>query len=313
MKHTVKTRILCLVLAGVLLIGLTACQPAGDDRLSSGSKPTDGSIDTTPKQTEPSGTAGTKPTDSKPTQPEGSEPETTVPEQSEPESTTAPTQPAPTEPKPTQPAPTQPKPTNPKPTQPKPTQPKPTEPKPTEPAPTEAWEAPDEKEVAAAVIKYINIYRQQEGTPAAQDGCVRFTEYAQRRSQQLVTNYAHDLNDIRALGKEMQYGTFCYDLLRDEDGNLIRDPETGNAIQDPDPEHGWWQTPGTEAIGRGGYSKYDTAEDVGRSYASGFFQSKGHWRYVGGAKYTYIAVGVTIDSSCNECYVCICVAEEDPG
>ena len=66
----------------------------------------------------------------------------------------------------------------------------------------------DERAVAKAVIKWINYYRQQQGKPAAIEMPGKATQYAQGRSKQLVTNFAHDLNDERKLSTSMKYGQY---------------------------------------------------------------------------------------------------------
>ncbi|MEE1144149.1 MAG: hypothetical protein UHT63_02180, partial [Acutalibacteraceae bacterium] len=57
----------------------------------------------------------------------------------------------------------------------------------------------DERAVAKAVIKWINYYRQQQGKPAAIEMPGKATQFAQGRSKQLVTNFAHDDDDATDL------------------------------------------------------------------------------------------------------------------
>ena len=143
----------------------------------------------------------------------------------------------------------------------------------------------DERAVAKAVIKWINYYRQQQGKPAAIEMPGKATQYAQGRSKQLVTNFAHDWEDETALAESMKYGK------KTENG--IYDPVTdtitylGTYFYRPDL---------SSAIGAI-YNFWDeTVDNIGKEFATNCKNSPGHWSYVGdtdGDGYNYIAVGIT--------------------
>ena len=75
---------------------------------------------------------------------------------------------------------------------------------------------------------------------------------------------------------------------------------------------GYWSANAPEAIGyigRGG-STFDTTE-AGRDLARACANSANHWRYVGGSKYSYVGIGVTVADG--RVYVCIMVGTVDYG
>ena len=141
----------------------------------------------------------------------------------------------------------------------------------------------DERAVAKAAIKWINYYRQQQGKPAAIEMPGKATQYAQGRSKQLVTNFAHDWEDEKKVLNSMKYGRYVDSY--EWNGKIIE---------------GYYQTDLSSAICVGGVVSQNTADEVGKRIATIFKNSSGHWSYVGDTDndgYNYIAVGV----SCDEC------------
>ena len=146
----------------------------------------------------------------------------------------------------------------------------------------------DERAVAKAAIKWINYYRQQQGKPAAIEMPGKATQYAQGRSKQLVTNFAHDLEDEKALATSMKYGEKIENSIYDPVTDTITDlgtyfyrPELSSAI-----------------CGNAGAVDLSTADEVGKLVANTFKGSSGHWSYVGDTDndgYNYIAVGASCD------------------
>lgn len=149
------------------------------------------------------------------------------------------------------------------------------------PAPTEApTRAPsagkkDEKAVADKVVEYINKFRAEEGTPAATK-LPGLTVYAEYRSRQLISNFKHDTDDERAAATALKYGEYI-------------DPTLYGGHGEP-----YYRANAGEAIAKAGYA--GSIEYVAESIAKLARNSAGHWRYVGGEDYKYIAVGVTYES-----------------
>ena len=138
--------------------------------------------------------------------------------------------------------------------------------------------------IAKGVVGYINQYRLEEGVAAA-TVLPGLTTYAEYRSRQLVTNFAHDTKDERAAATALQYGEYI-------------DPTLYGATGEP-----YYRANAREAIAKGGY--YGTPDDVARKLAALVHSSSGHWNYVGGSEYGYIAVGVTYEGGIWYCDIAV--------
>lgn len=152
----------------------------------------------------------------------------------------------------------------------------------------------DGNEVAAAVVKYINRFRAEAGSTQL-TYLPGMSQVAQYRSVQLVTNFAHDTDDLREATAYYQYGEYidwaeygCPELV---DQNYY-DAHVG------------------EAIGHVG-SGYPTTDDTGYSIAAGFRNSAGHWQYLSSTEYSYIGVGCTYSNG--SWYVCVLVGTTNFG
>ena len=152
-------------------------------------------------------------------------------------------------------------------------------------------------EVASWVTYYINQYRVEEGAGELTTLPVQ-TLVAEYRADQLVDNYAHDEADTREARAYYQYGEW-------RDATLFGD----------DASKSYYGGDLNEAIGRcTAFSKSATAEDIGRTVASGIHNSSGHWSYVGGSRYSYVGVGIEYNpSSAYQWYVCVIVSAENYG
>lgn len=135
--------------------------------------------------------------------------------------------------------------------------------------------AEDTQAVAEKVLAYINQYRAEQGGTAAVK-LPGLTEYAEYRSRQLVSNFAHDTDDERAAATALRYGQYI-------------DPAVYGMTGEP-----YYTVNAREAIAMGGYS--GTINEVAKSLAMLVRNSPGHWSYVGSTEYGYIAVGVTYRS-----------------
>ena len=142
--------------------------------------------------------------------------------------------------------------------------------------------------IADKVIEYINAFRIEEGTGTTVK-LSGLTEYVQYRSQQLVTNFAHDTVDERVAATTLRYGEYIEPSLYGMNGEPYY---TANA---------------REAIAKTSFS--GTVDDVAKHIARMAKNSSGHWNYVGGENYQYIAVGITYENG--NWYCCIAMSREN--
>ncbi len=146
----------------------------------------------------------------------------------------------------------------------------------------------DTEIIAQKLVKYINDYRNSEGVQSA-NILADLTKYAEYRSNQLVTNFAHDTFDERAAATALQCGEYIEPSLYGMKGEAYY---TANA---------------REAIAKTDYG--GTIEQVAAHLAKLTYNSKSHWSYVGGEKYNYIAVGITYNQG--RWYCCIAMKREN--
>lgn len=144
--------------------------------------------------------------------------------------------------------------------------------------------AADTEAVAQRVLDYINQYRSSPATHLS-----GLTEYAQYRSQQLVSNFAHDTADQRAAATALQYGEYV-------------NPSVFGGSGQP-----YYRANAREAIAKAGY--VGTIDEVALKLATLVKNSPNHWNYIGDSQYCYIAVGVTYESGM--WYCAITVASEN--
>lgn len=144
----------------------------------------------------------------------------------------------------------------------------------TEWTPTVYATAKDTAEISALIVKYINEYRVEQSCASAAQ-LPGLTIYAEYRSTQLVSNFAHDTQDERAAATALQYGEYI-------------DPSLYGLSGEP-----YYTACAREAIGMTG--KIGTADEVAKHIAAMFRNSVEHWAYVGDDDYIYIGVGVTYE------------------
>ena len=142
----------------------------------------------------------------------------------------------------------------------------------------------DSAAVAQRVLEYINQYRSSPATRLS-----GLTEYAQYRSRQLVSNFAHSTADQRAAATALQYGEYV-------------DPSVFGGSGQP-----YYRANAREAIAKAGY--VGTIDEVAMKLATLVKNSQNHWNYIGDSQYCYIAVGVTYES--DMWYCAITVASEN--
>ena len=130
----------------------------------------------------------------------------------------------------------------------------------------------------ANVLYYINEFRD---APAIY--LPGLAEYAQYRSRQLISNFAHDTADQRAAATALQYGEYV-------------DPSVFGGSGEP-----YYRSNAREAIVKAGY--VSTVDEVAYKLASLVRNSPNHWNYIGSSEYTHIAVGVAYESDMWYCAI----------
>ena len=144
--------------------------------------------------------------------------------------------------------------------------------------------AVDTKAVADRVIYYLNRARANIGSGELKR-LPRLTVYAEYRSSQLPSNFAHDISDWFAAAKATGYGR--YTEMPDGSGS--------------------YDIGAQEAIAMAGI--VGSADKIGQCLAQIIIESIRHWPYVGSDEMKYTGVGVTcIDDLW---YTCIMVTATD--
>ena len=144
--------------------------------------------------------------------------------------------------------------------------------------------AADTKAVADRVIYYLNRARVNIGSGELKR-LPRLTGYAEYRSSQLPSNFAHDISDWFAAAKATGYGR--YTEMPDGSGS--------------------YDIGAQEAIAMAGI--VGSADKIGQCLAQIIIESHRHWPYVGSDEMKYTGVGVTcVDDLW---YTCIMVTTTD--
>ena len=144
--------------------------------------------------------------------------------------------------------------------------------------------AADTKAVADRVIYYLNRARANIGSGELKR-LPRLTGYAEYRSSQLPSNFAHDISDWFAAAKATGYGR--YTEMPDGSGS--------------------YDIGAQEAIAMAGI--VGSADKIGECLAQIIIESHRHWPYVGSDEMKYTGVGVTcVDDLW---YTCIMVTTTD--
>ena len=144
--------------------------------------------------------------------------------------------------------------------------------------------AADTKAVADRVIYHLNRARANIGSGELKK-LPRLTVYAEYRSSQLPSNFAHDISDWFAAAKATGYGRYT---------------EMSNGS-------GSYDIGAQEAIAMAGI--VGSADKIGECLAQIIIESHRHWQYVGSDEMKYTGVGVTcVDDLW---YTCIMVTATD--
>ncbi len=146
--------------------------------------------------------------------------------------------------------------------------------------------AADSEAIANKILEYINAER---STPATK--LSGLTKYAEYRSWQLVSNFAHSTADERAAATALQYGEYV-------------DPSLYGMNGDP-----YYSAGARDAIAKAGYT--GTVENIAGRFCKLIKNSPSHWAYVGSSDYQYIGVGVTYRSGMWYCDVAMALENTD--
>ena len=144
--------------------------------------------------------------------------------------------------------------------------------------------AADTKAVADRVIYHLNRARVNIGSGELKK-LPRLTGYAEYRSSQLPSNFAHDISDWFAAAKATGYGR--YTEMPDGSGS--------------------YDIGAQEAIAMAGI--VGSADKIGQCLAQIIIDSSRHWQYVGSDEMKYTGVGVTCVGDL--WYACIMVTATD--
>lgn len=144
--------------------------------------------------------------------------------------------------------------------------------------------AADTKAVADRVIYYLNRARANIGSGELKK-LPRLTGYAEYRSSQLPSNFAHDISDWFAAAKATGYGR--YTEMPDGSGS--------------------YDIGAQEAIAMAGI--VGSADKIGQQLAQIIIDSSRHWPYVGSDEMKYTGVGATCVGDL--WYTCIMVTATD--
>lgn len=148
----------------------------------------------------------------------------------------------------------------------------------------------DEKAIAERLVYYINEYRKEQGTPIATK-LPRLTQYAEYRSRQLISNFAHDTEDERTAATALKYGEYV-------------DPSLYGMSGEP-----YYTANAGEAIAKAGY--VGTVDEIAKKFATLTRNSSGHWAYVGDSRYKYIGIGITYESGMWYCDIAVAMENSD--
>ncbi len=164
--------------------------------------------------------------------------------------------------------------------------------------------------VEERVLYYLNQYRISEGTAEATflwNG--KTYKYAKARAEQLVTNFAHDMDDIYAVATELEFGHYVAPFP-----DSYIDPDTGKIVYTGEMTDPYYSPGCSEAI-TGPYKTSEswTIDYLAKKVAANIYSSKTHWSYVGAETTIHITVGAysTNPTSISNWYFCIATSSSD--
>lgn len=169
--------------------------------------------------------------------------------------------------------------------------------------------ADNAKLVEERILYYLNQYRLQDGVQEATALLNGKTyKYAKMRAEQLVDNFAHDMDDIYEVATQLEFGHYVppfpesyYDFEKDE---VVYTGEMTEAYYSPGCSEAI-AGPLTTAIGT-------SVNSVARRFAESIYESEAHWSYVGASTTKHITVGAhDVYGDGGKWYVCIATSGSD--
>ena len=154
----------------------------------------------------------------------------------------------------------------------------------------------DEDLLAERILYYINQYR---STSASQ--LPRMREYADYRAMQLADRFEHNKDDERYASTLLKYGEYVKTEESYYDWDTGEITYTGNILEYYSPKHT------IEAIGKS-TSCSGSIDDVAKRVADMYYNSSGHWNYVGSSNNLYVSVGIYFDGP--NLFTCIIAGDE---
>lgn len=145
--------------------------------------------------------------------------------------------------------------------------------------------------VCKYTLQYINDFREEEGANRLTELTRKGKQFAELRSEQIVDNFEHDIDDMRAAATQLEYGRHVIESEKKWDPIKQESYYTGKILD-------YYTDYGAEAIGKlsGIYPKKDEyAKTLANRIATMFKNSSGHWSYLGSSQYDYGVVGAHFD------------------
>ena len=150
--------------------------------------------------------------------------------------------------------------------------------------------AADAGAIAAKLVEHLNAYRIEQGSSQTVV-LPGLTQYAEYRSRQLASNFAHDTLDERAAATALEYGSYI-------------DPAAYGMTGDP-----YYVANAREAIAKTDFG--GSIDAVAARLARLARNSSSHWSYVGNAGYSYIGVGITYGDGVWYCDIAVADSNTD--
>lgn len=150
----------------------------------------------------------------------------------------------------------------------------------------------DEDLLCERILYYINAYRDS-------DAYFNYDmkQFADMRAVQLADNFAHDIDDIREVATKLKYGNYIKEEETIYNWETDSIEKTGKIIE-------YYDGNPCEAIGKS-TNAGGSIDEMASRVADMFYYSDAHWRYVGSAENSYVAIGVYFDGP--TMYTCVIV------